>query len=57
MVEVIGFPAPNINFCPRCGSENNDYNGHWQMDGLLRCKNCKCVVFIIQGEDDESEGK
>lgn len=55
MVDATGYPAGNINYCPRCGCSEIEYNNHWNFgDGVLTCK-CGCSVYIIASDRDVSK--
>lgn len=55
MVQVIGYPAESISFCPRCGSSDTEYSDHWNNGtGILNCK-CGCSVYIVADEKDGGE--
>jgi hypothetical protein len=52
VVTVIGYPATQINYCPRCGSTNIEYSEHWNSsDGILTCE-CGCSVYIVASDMD-----
>jgi hypothetical protein len=55
MISLMGYPAPEINYCPRCGTDNFQYQGAWNGNGVLECSECKCAVYLIGHEEDKIE--
>jgi uncharacterized Zn finger protein (UPF0148 family) len=49
IISVCGY-APQINYCPRCGSEEIRFEG---IDGAVACENCGLEAFIVEGDNSK----
>ena len=51
-ISIIGYPASNISYCPRCGGIDFDYHGEMKESGVLDCE-CGCNITIIANDNDQ----
>jgi len=50
MINIIGIPPDNAGYCPRCGTDNVDYDRH---NGVLECQDCGLEVYLVEGDGSD----
>ena len=50
MINIIGIPPDNAGYCPRCGTDNVDYDRH---NGVLECQDCGLIVYMVEGDGSD----